>query len=181
MTAILARLPRRAQVIPVYGIIAIVIYTWTLMRFFWKLPSWLYFLNGGEVLTALAYLLVINLLESLVFLCGPLLLAVVLPGGWFRDVFVARGAALALAALGGMMVLAERFNNLNDYPTLSLPLWPVLLGVIAMAVLVYVAGRIALIRKALEFVADRVSIFAYVLTPLSLLAVLLVIVRSVLG
>src|SRR5512146_2034650 len=75
-------LPHWGQVIPVYGMIAIVLYSWTLMRFFWKLPSWLYFLNGGEILGSLAYLLVINFLESLVFLCGPLFLAFVLPKGW---------------------------------------------------------------------------------------------------
>jgi hypothetical protein len=181
MSAILARLPRRAQVISVYGIIAIVIYTWTLMRFFWKLPSWLYFLNGGEVLTALAYLLVVNLLESLAFLCGPLFLALVLPRQWFRDVFVARGAALSLAGLGCMMVLAEQFNNFNDYPTLALPLWPVLLALIGIAVVVYFSGKIGGLRRVLEIFADRVSIFAYVLTPLSLLSVLLVVIHSALG
>lgn len=181
MSSLLGRLPRRAQVIPVYGVIAIVIYTWTLMRFFWKLPSWLYFLNGGEIVASLAYLLVINFLESLAFLCGPLLLALVLPKSWFREVFVARGTGLALAGLGGMMLLAEQFNNFNDYPTLALPLWPVLLALGVIAALVYLCGRVALLRRLLEAVADRVSIFAYVLTPLSLLALALVAVRSALG
>ena len=181
MSILLRRFPRRAQVIPVFGVIAIVIYTWTLMRFFWKLPSWLYFLNGGEIVASVAYLLVINFLESLAFLCGPLLLAFVLPEKWFRDVFVARGTGLALAGLGCMMLLAEQFNNFNDYPTLSLPLWPVALALAGIAVLVYLCGRIALLRRILEAVADRVSIFAYVLTPLSLLSLALVVVRSALG
>ena len=181
MSALLGRFPRLAQVIPVFGVIAIVIYTWTIMPFFWKLPSWLFFLNGREILTSLAYLLVVNFLESLTFLCAPLFLAFVLPRKWFSDVFVARGTALALGGLGCMMLLAEQFNNDNAYPTLSLSLWLVLLALAALAVLVYLCGRVALLRKVLEAVADRVSIFAYVLTPLSLLALLVVVVHSALG
>lgn len=181
MGALLERFPRWAQIIPVFGVIAIIVYTWTLMRFFWKLPSWLYFLNGGEIVASLAYLLVINLLESLAVLCAPLFLALVLPKGWFRDVFVARGAALSIAGLGCMMILAEQFNNFNDYPTLSLPLWPVLLAIAGVALVVYGCGRIGAVRRVLEAVADRVSIFAYVLTPLSVLALLLVVVLSARG
>ncbi len=160
-----------------YGTIAIVVYAWTLMRFFWQLPSWLYFLNGGEILGALAYLLVVNFAESLVFVCGPLLLALILPKRWFHDVFVARGTALSLSTLGCMMLLAEQFNNFRDYPQLDLPVWWVLVAAAGIAALVYLCGRIGLLRKALEAVAERASIFVYLLVPLSLLAALLVIIR----
>ncbi len=172
-------MPRWGQIIPVYGLIAIVLYAWTLMRFFWQLPSWLYFLNGGEIIGSLAYLLVINFAESLVFLCAPLFLALILPRKWFRDVFVARGAAFSLATLGCMIVLAEQFNNFNDYPTLFLPVWRVLVAAASIAVVVYLFGRIAMLRKVLEAIADRASIFAYVLVPLSVLSLLLVIIRMV--
>jgi hypothetical protein len=177
MSRISGHIPRWGQVIPVYGVIAIVLYAWTLMRWFWQLPSWLYFLNGGEIAGTLAYLLVINFAESLVFICGPLLVALILPKRWFRDVFVARGTALALSTLGCMMVLAEQFNNFRDYPQLDLPVWWVLVAAAGIGVLVYVSGRIALLRKALEAVAERASIFVYVLVPLSLLSGLLVIIR----
>ncbi len=181
MSTVPRHFPRGGQIIPVYGIIAIVIYSWTLLRFFWKLPSWLYFLNGGEIISSLAYLLAVNLAESLVFLCGPLLLALILPANWFRDVFVARGTAFSLGTLGCMMLLAERFNNLNEYPELSLPMWQVLAAGAGIAALVYLCGRIALLRRMLEAVADRASIFAYLLVPLSLLSLMLVIVRMVIG
>ena len=144
-------------------------------------PGWLYFLNAGEILTALAYSLATNLAESLVVLCGPLLLALVLPRKWFYDVFVARGAALSIAVLGYMMFLAEQFKNKSDYPTLSLQLWTVLLALAGIVVLVYLFGRIALLRKIVEQIADRTTIFVYILIPLSILSLLVVIVRSVVG
>jgi hypothetical protein len=177
MGTITRRFPRWAQIIPVYAMIAIVVYAWTLLRFFWKLPSWLFFLNGAEILGSLAYLLVVNLAESLTFFCGPLLLALILPKRWFRDVFVARGTALSLSTLGCLMLLAREFNNFREYPELSLPLWQVALAAAGVAVCVYLGGRVALLRRVLEAVADRASIFVYILVPLSLLSVLLVIVR----
>src|SRR5512138_242629 len=153
MDALRQRLPGWSQIIPVYGVIALILYTWTLMWFFWKLPSWLYFLNWGEIGASLAYLLVTNLAESLAVLCGPLLLALALPRAWFRDVFVARGAALVIAGLGCMILLAEQFNNFTDYPTLALPLWTVAVALAVIALVVYLSGRIALLRKVLEVVA----------------------------
>jgi hypothetical protein len=159
----------------------LMIYTWTLMRFFWKLPSWSYFLNGGEILTMLAYALVTNFAESLAVLCGPLFLALVLPRKWFGDVFVARGAALAIGALSYSMYVGEQFNNFTEYPDLSLPTWTVLAAMAGIAVLVYLFGRIGLLRKVLEEVADRASIFAYILAPVSGLALLLIVARVLLG
>src|SRR5512146_67672 len=97
MIPILERIPRWAQIIPVFGIILLVIYGWSLMWFFWEVPSWLHYLHLDEILVLLAYTFATNFAESLTVLCGPLLLALVLPKKWFRDVFVARGTVLALA------------------------------------------------------------------------------------
>ena len=175
------RIPPVAQILPVYAVIVLIVYTWTLLWFFWKVPGWLYFLNAGEILTELAYNLTVNFAESLVVLCGPLFLAIVLPRRWFYDVFVARGASLVMAVLGYMMFLADQFKNKSDYPTLSLQLWTVLLALAGIAVLVYLFGRFAVLRRIVEFIADRATIFVYILVPLSLLSLLVVIVRSIAG
>ncbi len=181
MRIFLGRFPSWAQIIPVYGVIAIILYTWTLFWFFWKVPSWLYFLNMGEILTMLAYSFAVNFAESLAVLCGPLFLALILPKPWFRDVFVARGVSLSIAGLGYMIFLANQFTSKNAYPTLSLQSWTVLLALSAIAAVAYIGGRFALVRKILESVADRVSIFAYVLGPLSAIALLTVVIRSLVG
>ena len=161
--------------------IVLIVYTWTLIWFFWQVPSWLYFLNVGEIMTALAYSLATNFAESLVVMCGPLFLALVLPRKWFHDVFIARGASLSMAGLGYMMFLANQFQNKSDYPTLSLQIWTVLLAAVGIALLVYLCGQIPLLRKMLEVVADRVTIFVYILVPLSIISVLVVVIRSLVG
>ncbi len=181
MSTFLRRLPSWAQIIPVYGVIVIIIYTWTLLWFFWKVPSWLYFLNAGEILVILAYSLATNFAESLLVLCGSLFLALVLPRKWFYDVFIARGATLSIAGLGYMIYLANQFTNKNAYPTISLQAWTVLVALAGIAVLVYLSGRISLLRKILEVVADRVAIFVYVLAPLSIISLIVVAFRALVG
>ncbi len=178
MSTIFRRMPSWSQIIPVYGVIVIMIYAWTLLWFFWKVPSWLYFLNVGEILTELAYSLATNFLESLLVLLGPVLLALLLPRKWFYDVFIARGTSLCIAGLAYMMFLANQFNDKTGYPSASLEVRTLLLVAAGIAVLVYICGRIALVRKILEAVADRISIFVYILAPLSILSLLIVVVRS---
>ena len=179
--AIVRRIPSGAQIIPVYGVIVLIVYTWTLLWFFWKVPSWLYFLSAAEILMQLAYSFATNFLESIVVLCGPLMLTLVLPRKWFHDVFVARGASLSIAGLGYMMFLASQFTDKDAYPSLWLKAWSVLLALAIISVLVYIFGRIALLRKVLESIADRVSIFVYILTPLSIISLLIVVIRSLVG
>ena len=155
------------------------VYTWTSLWFFWKLPSWLFFLNAGEILIAYAYSLATNLVESLAVLCGPLILSMALPKEWFYDRFVARGAALSMAGLGYMMYIAFQFKTNADYPSLNLKAWSLVLAVGFILLIVYLAGRLNLFRKIIEFLADRAIIFLYISVPLSLIALVVVIIRWV--
>jgi hypothetical protein len=181
MSTLRSRVPSWGQILPVYGVIVLVVYAWTLLWFFWKVPGWLFFLNLGEILTALAYSLSTNLVESLLVLCAPLAAAIVLPRAWFRDVFVARGAALVLGGLGTMMYLAEQFKEKSNYPSLPLQPWTLGAAVLGVLLLVYVCGRFAPVRKAVESLADRMTIFVYILVPLSIISVVVVLFRAVVG
>jgi hypothetical protein len=155
------------------------IYTWTILWFFWKLPSWLFFLNTGEIAIAFAYSLATNLMESLVVLGGALILSMLLPKEWFFDQFVARGASLALSGLGYMMYVAFQFKTNADYPSLTLKAWSLALAALVILVIVYLAGRLALIRKLIEYIADRAIIFLYISLPLSLISLVVVLIRWV--
>ena len=173
--AIFNRFPKAAQIAAVYAVIVFTVYSWTLLWFFWKYPSWLYFLNIGEILTVLAYSLATNFFESLVVLAAPVAVAVVLPKKWFYDVFVARGIALVLPILGYMMYIAFQFESKLDYPTEALNWTPVIVAVTLL--LVFVVGRVDFLRKTIEIFADRATIFIYLTIPLSLVSVLVVVVR----
>jgi hypothetical protein len=176
---IFKRIPAWGQVAPVYAVIVLMVYTWTSLWFFWKLPSWLFFLNSGEIVIAFAYALATNLVESLAVLCAPLILSMTLPKEWFYDRFVARGAALAISGLGYMMYIAFQFKTNADYPSLTLKAWSLALAVGIILLIVYMAGRLSFFRKLFEFLADRAIIFLYISLPLSLISLVVIIIRWV--
>jgi hypothetical protein len=160
-------------------VIVLIVYGWTIIWFFWRLPGWLLFLRAPEVLMAFAYALATNLAESLVVLVPLVLLNFLLPKAWFRDFFVARGSAAAIAALAYIVFLTYQFQYKSEYPSLRLPGWQLIVPSVAIPLLAYAWGKVAVLRKALESLADRATIFLYVTLPASIVAALVVLFRSV--
>lgn len=173
--AIFKRFPSVAQIAALSGVLVFVLSSWTLLWFFWKYPSWLYFLQIGEILTVLAYALATNFFESLVVLAALLALAVILPKKWFAETFAAHGLALALPVLGYMIFIAYQFQAKADYPSAALNWAPVVLA--GAVLLAFLVGRIPFLRRAVELFADRATIFLYFFLPISLLSVLVVVFR----
>jgi hypothetical protein len=175
--AIFNRIPKAAHIAAVYAVIMFIIYSWTLLWFFWKYPSWSYFMNIGEILGVLAYSLANCFAESLVVLIFPVLAAVFLPKKWFYDGFIARGMALVLPILGYMIYIAYQTDGALDYPSQALDWAPVILA--ATFLLVFLVGRISFLRRALEALADRMTIFIYIFLPLSIISIIVVAIQLI--
>jgi hypothetical protein len=176
---IVKRIPKWDQITPVYAVIVQIIYIWTILWFFWKLPSLLYYMNIQEILATISYIWATNLLESLVVLCGPLLLSVILPANWFRDLFIVRGTALILPGLGYLIYIAYHFQSRSEYPAVFFKPWAVSLAFSILFAFVFIAGRVNVLRKVIEFIADRAIIFLYLFIPLSLISVLSILFRLI--
>jgi hypothetical protein len=175
--AIFKRLPKRPQVAAVYAVIVLVIYAWTILWSFWKLPSWLYFMSIGEILTIYAYSLTTNLFESLLVLCLPLGLCLILPRKWFSDVFITRSVIVVLSLLGFAAYILTQFQSREDYPGGIVRLIPfVFLASLGLAFLV---GKIKPLVKAVDFFAEQATVFLYITIPLSLVSLLVVAVRLI--
>lgn len=175
--AIFKRFPAREQVAAVYAVIVLVVYSWTLMWFFWKFPSWLYYLSIWEIVKVFYYSVFTNFLESLVVLVLPVLLAVLLPQKWFYQGFVSRSIAILLIGLGYMMYLANLFQGKDDYPSAAIQLAPLVL--LASLLAVFLVAKIAVLRKLIEGFAERATVFLYISIPLSLVCLLFVLAQLV--
>lgn len=151
------------------------IYGWTILKFNYNLPGWLYFLNLGEIAGVFAYSTVTNLLESLLVLFCIVAAAVILPKKWFGDAFVARGVGLSILVLSLMMYIASQFTTKEYYPSEIIRWSPAILA--GMAVIAYLLGKVGFTRKALEFFADRAIIFLYITIPVSLISLVAVLFR----
>jgi hypothetical protein len=174
---IFQRIPKWQELAPVYAIISLILYSWTLLWFFWKLPSWLYFLSLPEILTNVAYMFATNFVESILVLLGIILLSALLPKSLFSSAFVARGVSIVILGLGYMMYLAFQFGDREDYPSQLVRLIPLVF--LLSVVIAFLIGRTGFLRKAIEDFADRAIILLYLLLPLSVLSIGVVIFRNI--
>lgn len=172
-----SRIPKLKEATPVYAIIVIMIYSWTILKFNYNVPGWLYFLTLGEVMSVFAYSMVTNLLESLIVLLGVVTVGVVLPKKWFSDAFIARGSSLSILMLGLMMYVADQFVGKDYYPAEIVRWFPAIL--VLTGLVVYFFGRIQFMRRSIEFFADRAIIFLYISIPVSILSLIVVLIQNI--
>ena len=178
LSTLRTRIPDKRNIVTVFAVAMFLVYSWTLFTSFWKLPSWLFFLQLGEILSIYAYAFVVNFLESLLLLLVALLPAVFLPRAWWKDTFIPRGVALILIVLGSAILHMSLYRTPDTRPAFvsgQLIWW---VGTVLLAVLLtWVAGSVKWIRSGLEGMADRFMIFLYIYLPLTMIAFLVVVAR----
>jgi hypothetical protein len=172
------RFPSLDQLMPVYAVIVTVIYAWSLLKFFWRLPSFLYSSTAGEIAVTYAYLNVVNFFESLVILLVPIALSFVLPHKWFHDRFTSKSVLLVSLLLGYLVYLARHIIVEQPFPY-TLMKWSPLFGILILA-LVFLLDRITPLSKIVESLANRLVVFLYISVPVSLISLLIVLFRNIL-
>jgi hypothetical protein len=181
MAGILRRFPTISVTLPVYAVIAVPIFGWTITSWLWKLPSWLNFLTPGEITSLFFYAMLTAFVES-VLVCGVLLLlSFLLPSQMFRDQFIVRGTWLALGLAisifgNGIWRGMTRFT----YAEISLTVWSVL-SLIVIVLLTFISAKVRFMVRAAEWLSDRLTIFLYILIPLSVISIVVVILRNTLS
>jgi len=171
-----SRLPKLTQVTPVYALIVMLIYGWTIYWFIWRFPSWSYFLSINEILVIGAYSAVVNLFESLIVLCAPLVLALLLPKQWFSERFISAGSLLSML-IGGYFIYFSSVSEAADSFSYT-PLIQVVVFFIIAIGLSILLSRVHVVSNLISSFADRAQIFLYLSLPVSALSVLVVIVRN---
>jgi hypothetical protein len=175
--SIVNKIPKLEEIVPVYAVIVMMIYPWTLARFFWKLASWILFASVGDLAMFFAYMVVVNLMESIVVLLVPILMSILLPQSWFYDRFKTRSVALVLSGVGFLIYLSKNLHADAPFP-LTLVRW-MPMAVVTILVLVFLVDRVGFLRKLLEEVANRLTIFLYISIPISAIALLVVLIRNI--
>ena len=175
--SITEKIPKLQDIAPVYAVIVMMIYPWTLTRYFWKLSSWILFASVGDLAAYFAYMVVVNLLESILILLVPLAMSIVLPRKWFYDRFKTRSVALVLFGLGFLIYLNRNLHADAPFP-LTLVRWIPMAGV-AILVLVFLVDQVGFLRRVLDELASRLTIFLYISIPVSVIALLVVVIRNI--
>lgn len=177
MNLLIRRLPGKDAMMSVLAVISFLVYGWTLVVFLWKVPSWILFLTLGEILVILAYSMTSALLESLSVLFILLLLNLLLPARWMRNVFVTCGTTAAIFGLGSIMVFLYRYS-ITGYGIISNLIPWSLAGLGITILMTYVATQVRPISWFTRWISDRMLIFLYLFIPLSLVSLGVVIYRN---
>jgi hypothetical protein len=166
--------------VSICAFISLILYSWTSISLFWKIPSWVLSLTVDEMLFAVAFSYVVNAIETVVVVCMLLFLSFSLPVSFFRDKFVPNSVILVTTILGSMALHLYLFSSDNAMRVAFYQLtgmWWAVTFVITV-LLMFFLPQISLVRKFLWAIADRAIIFLYIFVPLSISSILYVIVYS---
>jgi len=175
----LKRLPEIHNIVPVFAVIVAVVYGWSIFAFFWKTPSWLFFLQINEIFVIVAYTLTVNFLGSLLFLGFLLFFCLILPSQYFKDNFIVQGGLVSLFVLGSVALYINRYSEYNIDFLKYLPIWS-FITVVAVVFTSFFAPKVLFIRQGILWIADRLVIFLYILIPLSVFSLVVVVFRNIL-
>ena len=110
-------------------------------------------------------------------MCAPIALSMMLPGKWFFEQFVAKGVLLVSMVLGYFGYISSHINTEEDFPY-SLVKWAPLVFFLIL-VLVFLLARIKFLTKVLEWVAEQLEVFLTLSLPISMIALVVVLVRNI--
>lgn len=175
MTALRNKIPPFHEILALYATIVFLIYGWATITFFWKVPSWLYFLSLEEIAGILSYTFASSLLECTIILFIFLFASLVLPSKWLYNRFAVRGSLMVYALT--FWVVLFTLNSLIQLPTtgdvITFSIGVLLTSVLAMIL----ADRISVVQRLIITVGNRLTVFLYLWLPLSLIAILVIVLR----
>lgn len=172
-----SRLPSLKQLAPVYSVVVVIVYGYSIVKFLWRVPSLINYSTVGQVGVTFSYMLVFNLIESLLIISIPVALSVILPRKWFFEHFVAKGVLLVSLGLGYEAYVASHINTSEPFPYLFFKWAPLVL--ILILALVFLLARIKLLSRFLGWIAEQLEVFLFISIPLSVIALAVVLFRNI--
>ena len=174
------RLPKSKHIRNLFAVIVCLIYSWTLITSFYKLPSWLFYLNIGQVASIYAYSFVVDLVESILFTTLILFLGLI-PFFILRDkdIFQSRSVIAAVILLGSSMLRLVLFKD-NENPG-AFADWQLIWWGCTFLLAIFLAAitpKIKWLKNILEGFPERAVVFLYIYLPLSALSFIVVIFRN---
>ena len=180
---ILTKFPNRQELLPVFSLILFIVSSWTIFRMFFQIPSWLFSHTKLDMFFLAAYVFAFALMESVILLGFILLINLILPRRFLKDQFVAAGSLLVIACTIWALVLQYQADGFGRRTILELSAW-LFLFFFTLILLSFganfIINRYNRVRDALEAIADRTVIFAWIYIPVGIISLGIVFVRNIL-
>jgi hypothetical protein len=167
--------PNKKNILFVYSIIAYIVYSWTLITFFYKLPSWINYLKINEIAVIFAYSMSTDALESLLFLGEIILLYYLLSPVLFKYDFQIHGTWLAISFIGTLMVYFLPFSK-SIQMTIDPGFW-ILFSILFAILFSIIPSHVKFFRTVAIFLSERTTIFLWIFSFLSIISLLVLGIR----
>ncbi len=170
-------LPAHSQILMTLAMIVLVVHSWSVRFYFFRFPSYMLYLDIGQLAAVFAYYMAFALLESLAFLLILLVVQAILPANWYRNAFAVTSFPVVLAAAISAYLLQNTLTN--DYPGARfLILWAAA-TLAAMVALVLLVRLLKPATKLVNFLAEQISIMNFLYIPIGVISLIVVLVRLV--
>lgn len=172
------RLPPLSDILRLASVVSTFLYGWTILAWFWQLPSWLLSLTLDEILSIFAYVVLSAFAETLTVLVCLLLLTFLLPPRLLRDDFIVRGSWLLITTLGSLLLFFILFNQFSVLLEKYIYPWSIVTLVLAV-IFTYLVSKLAFMRSFSLWLSDRLQIFLFLFIPLTVISLVTVILRNI--
>jgi hypothetical protein len=171
-----SRLPSKQAIF--YALVACVfiVQVWSIIAVLRAIPSWILYMNIGELIGTFAYTQAFALVESLLVLTGLLVLAFILPGKLFKDRFVAQGSLVVFLAAIWAIVSHIYGQNLGIWSSRRFLMWSALLVLLAVVASGFVY-RFKGLQRLLEAIVERLSVLSTIYMVVDIISILIVLSR----
>jgi hypothetical protein len=178
----LDKIPTRYEILSVYSLILFIVFSWTIFRILFQIPSWLYSHSKTGIVFLAAYVFSFALFESTLLLSFILLVSLILPAYIFRERFVAQGSLLVFACTAWALIVQFQREYLVKRDLLELGIW-ILVFLLSLLIILFFSNLLMRRNKKaqtlIEAFTDRMIIFAWLYIPVGLIALTIVMVRNI--
>ena len=184
MDLIKERFPSKQEIVLLFFICLIPVHIWAYIIFFYDVPAYILRMGIWDILGILAYIQVVALVESFIFLLGWIFVNITLPTRFFRDKFLPMGVVLMIITFFWIMILhyqetiiAALAYNMSYYQIFVL-LWIIAYFAIIVALSI-------LIRRSQQFeeilckVPEKFSPLAILYLALDAVAIVFLAIRFI--
>ena len=176
MTFLFNRFPKREEILSVFGGVVFIVFSWSIRGFLYIFPSLILRHSLGETLSVLCYMLAFSLFESLFLIGGELLVSMVLPQKWFLEGFAYKGFISILVFTIALIVLQDNFTN--TLPPVNILYLGFAITISVIVVMFFLLDKVAVFRKTLLAIEERLQVFVYIYVPLGILGIVVVVFRN---
>lgn len=179
MTPVKNRLPSRQDLTLTFSGVAFLIHVWAIINMFYIVPAWVLRMNIGQLSGSIAYILAFALFESLLVWGLLVMLAVILPGAWLRENFLAQATSLVL--LTAIFSIVVHFNyaflvtNRIYLLALAITYLP------CAATISFLVRRYRKIETALRGILDRLTVLTALYIFFDFVSLVVIAIRNITG